>query len=790
MSQTVFGAPAVVTMLNRAFNNGSPGNAVFNNQVAEAGTTDASQIAFANAFGASFAGLSDAALSAQVLGNLGVLPNAELEAAVTQYFADNGLANRGLVVLQLGQILSTLETAPAPQDIFNAAAAAWNTEVEKSFIYSSNSANTTAYVGDFAPTPVDQGQTFTLTTGIDTKTGTGGNDTFIGDNTTSSAADQVDGGAGTDTLKLYGNATAPAYTGVEVVYLEGNTAGFNVSAKAEVTDLQLVDATTAQTYTIANGQKVSAATMLDTEVIDFAGNTVTALELTVNGLGTAAAGGVTVDLNSTAQTALTLKSATAASHVVLANTGTKLTTLNLSGDKALRVNADTNAVLLATVDASASTGGVTVLLDDAGTAKDVTATGGTGNDTFNFGATFTKGDKFNGGDGTDTLEISQASLTVVNGYAAADKLIVNDNLSNIEVVKITDALTSNIDASRFDNVNSFVLAAGFNPAATSTISGVTSGVSVAIGDAAGNNTDILAIEITDATLAGNNSDAVTLKLTDAGAAGSSDAGVVNLVGVDLLTIDTTQAAGGTTTGHVIDIAATSSALDKVTVVGNTALDISAVALVNSIAEVDASGMTLAAATSNGLTAAIATGGTNGVKITGSGGVDVLTGGDAADIIIGGAGNDTITGGKGNDVLTGGTGNDTFNFAAADSGITSSLFDSITDYSNGTVANTSDKLVFTTTAGVAGTTALAGFTLNAGVATKSGATLADFITAVQAVAYGAGETYAFVVGSDTYVYHGGAANADTTDDVLVKLVGVTATSVVVADTTVANEIFIG
>ena len=115
MSQTVFGAQAVVTMLNRAFNNGSPGNAVFNNQVATAGTTEASWAAFANQFGNNFAGLTNAQLSTRVLGNLGVLPNAELEAAVTQYFADNGLANRGLVVLQLAQILSTLETAPAPE---------------------------------------------------------------------------------------------------------------------------------------------------------------------------------------------------------------------------------------------------------------------------------------------------------------------------------------------------------------------------------------------------------------------------------------------------------------------------------------------------------------------------------------------------------------------------------------------------------------------------------------------------------------------------------------------------
>lgn len=595
---------------------------------------------------------------------------------------------------------------------------------------------------------------------------------------------------------MYGTAGAgdvPTMSGIETVYLNGSSANTDLSAKADVTSVETDNVTGGTIYTVGAGV-TSLSASNQAGIVEFkVAATTTEANVIVNAFGTAAAA-ATLKLDGAALATVNLTASGTNSNVILADGSASiadtLTTVNVKGDKAVTVDMDltTSFTKVVTVDASANTGGVTAILNDSADAK-VTVTGGTGNDTANFGIHLTKDDKFAAGTGTDTLQVHQASINTVQAYVAADKTVLNDNLSGVEVLKVTDALTGDIDASRFDSVNSFVFASGINPIATSTLSSVASGVTVEIGDAAGNATDILAIEITDATLAGNNSDAVTIKLTDKAAGGSSDAGVVNLVGVDLLTINTTQASTGTTTDHVIDIAATSSALDKVTVTGNTALNISTVALVNSIAEVDASGMTLAAATSAGLTVAIATGGTNGVKITGSGGVDSLTGGDAADIISAGAGNDFVVGGKGNDVLTGGAGNDAFKFAAADSGITSTLFDTVTDYSNGTVAGTTDTIDFTTASGVVGTTALAGFTLNSGVAAKSGATVADFIAAVQTAGTG-NETYAFVSGSDTYVYNAGAnGTVNTTDDTLIKLVGVVGVSVVTADTTVANEIFI-
>ena len=122
----------------------------------------------------------------------------------------------------------------------------------------------------------------TLTNTTDNIVGTAGNDTIVGDNVSTSAGDQISGGAGTDTLKLYGNAVKPAFTGVEKVYLNGNTLGFDVSTNSEVTNLDLDDVATAQTYTIANGQAVSVSNIAATEVVDFAGNTVTALNLGLN----------------------------------------------------------------------------------------------------------------------------------------------------------------------------------------------------------------------------------------------------------------------------------------------------------------------------------------------------------------------------------------------------------------------------------------------------------------------------------------------------------------------------
>lgn len=215
MSQTVFGAPATVTFLNRAFNNTAPGNLLFQNQVGAAGTTRESQEAFARTFANSFSSLSNEALATLVLTNMGVLPSEEaavvaLETELATYFGANAPADRGLIVLQLSEILATLAGATGDLAVYAPAAAAWNNEITKSFEYSVVPSNTaTADPLDVPPVDPNPIQNYTLTTTQDVLSGTEGANTIRGvagaaigqqDQSTLNSSDIIDGKGGDDTL--------------------------------------------------------------------------------------------------------------------------------------------------------------------------------------------------------------------------------------------------------------------------------------------------------------------------------------------------------------------------------------------------------------------------------------------------------------------------------------------------------------------------------------------------------------------------------------------------------------
>lgn len=165
----ISGAPADVTMLNRAFNDVSPSYNTYTNQVAAASSSGVSH--FALLFGEGYTGQTEALLSALLLKNMGLLPNAGLQTALTDYLLAVGKANVGVVALQLGQILSGLEGATGDLAIYGAAAARWNLEVAASYAHSSNPANQSpSTIGPFYP--VGPGSTLSLTDGADALLGT------------------------------------------------------------------------------------------------------------------------------------------------------------------------------------------------------------------------------------------------------------------------------------------------------------------------------------------------------------------------------------------------------------------------------------------------------------------------------------------------------------------------------------------------------------------------------------------------------------------------------------------
>ena len=110
-----------------------------------------------------------------------------------------------------------------------------------------------------------------LTSNIDNVTGTSGNDTIIGDNGTISAADQVTGGAGTDTLKIYsaGTTILPNISGVENVYIKDTNGmdDLNISSVAGLTSLEFDSTATGDavttTLTLAAGQSLTLTRVTD-----------------------------------------------------------------------------------------------------------------------------------------------------------------------------------------------------------------------------------------------------------------------------------------------------------------------------------------------------------------------------------------------------------------------------------------------------------------------------------------------------------------------------------------------
>lgn len=139
MPATISGTDAVVTILNRAFNDRSPSFNIYANQVTAANEWGA--VAFAKSFGSAFTGLTEDQLSTKLLGNLGVLPDTGLQIAVRDYLVAVGKASVGIVGMQLGQILSGLEQATGDQAIYRNAAVAWNKELADSHAHSIDPAN-------------------------------------------------------------------------------------------------------------------------------------------------------------------------------------------------------------------------------------------------------------------------------------------------------------------------------------------------------------------------------------------------------------------------------------------------------------------------------------------------------------------------------------------------------------------------------------------------------------------------------------------------------------------------
>lgn len=586
---------------------------------------------------------------------------------------------------------------------------------------------------------------------MDIINGGSGNDTFIADNTSAtekqlSVADQLDGGAGVNTLKVYlaaaDTATGqPTLTNIQNVFVNGGAVTTYTAATGTTSlTVEAPVAGTIATYTV-NGQAVTLKdvltannTALTTTVAQAATATATSQTITLNGVKGQGTGIHSIDANGAKITTLNLNSTGAASTVTLLNTGAGITTLNIAGDKAISITESLAGIK--TVNATTATGAVSLDVSGVTVDKTFAFTGGSGNDVVTVKAgnlaavALTSGAQFDFGAGIDTLVINDTTPV----YSA------------INAMKNLDVVQMGVTAGTFDMALLTANKVSFGAVALGTVANMEAVDSVTA-------TGAMTTSLTLGGAVGNS--AATLNVGTATTAGFTIASLVTTGLTDItVTSNGTNAAANVITGM------TNSENSKFTITGSNDLT-----------------MTLTAAavvTGSKVDAAAFTGKLN------------VTATNQADVINGGSGNDTIWGGKMGDIINVGTGADTIGLkAGAGAGggdsatfaapATNTISTAGMDIITGMGAGDKIQLLATAYSGNAG--AAAGLIANGTTAnTLVGLTLVDNGVEIVRGTYSAGTFVGSATGADSMVIVDTDATLTTTAFEAIVLVGFNAASV--------------
>lgn len=562
------------------------------------------------------------------------------------------------------------------------------------------------------------GTTQSLTAAADTLTGTTGNDTFIGDNTgtdTSSTADTIDGGNGTDTLKIYSDGAAgalPALTSVETVTVYDQDADFNMAAAswASVTTVNAIRNDGDVGLTV--GANVTTVNLEDIALDDAGANdgvtitaaaAATALTVGLNGVtvGTSAsdedvnlvgAGLTTVTINTSgtassfeqldvaAATAITLNAGVALTVTGLETTGTAALTITGAGAVDLgTLDADIN-----TITATTATGALTAAI---GAAVDTVITLGSGND------------------------VITASTT--DAIVTADTLAVNagTGTGDVLVIAATADIDTAADAARYTNFETIRTADSVNMALVAGITAlqITGGTSETYSNMSAtqaanvtfraDNTTSTIFSLATAT---GSADALVLNLASTTA--TTDVDVIGISAVDFETV-TFNATTGTNTTDDTAIGFLANSADSVSRVNITGTsDVTLTVAANTLdvvaVTIDASTMTGTADFTLVQTSDLVTGST----VTGTLNADTIAlGTTLGSTYNGGAGNDTFTGafavlvadGTGDTIVNGGTGTDILSLSNTTVTLTDNHFTNVSSMETLTLSSTVGSIAMTT-----------------------------------------------------------------------------------------------
>lgn len=371
-------------------------------------------------------------------------------------------------------------------------------------------------------------------------TGGSGNDAFVADNSSgterTSAADNLDGGAGTDTLTIYSDGTIaalPTLTSVETVtiYDEDTNLSLAVTQFSSVTTANFERNDGDVGITV--GANVATVNLADMALNDAGANN--GVTITFDAADTAAVVGlnkITVGTNTADEDVNLVGAALATVTVNAAGTASSFEDLIVAGASNITVNADVNLTVTA-LSTTSTTGALTITgagavnlgaLDDG--INTITATTATGALTAAIGAAVDT--VMTLGSGNDVITASTTDALVT-----ADTLAVNAGAGTGDIIIKGDAadIDTAADAARYTNFEIVQTAHSFNMGLMSSLTGL----NVAATGGAVSFTNLTATQAANVKFVGN-----------ANAAGTSFA-LANSVGTsDVLGItigDSSTAAG-------------------------------------------------------------------------------------------------------------------------------------------------------------------------------------------------------------------------------------------------------
>lgn len=508
--------------------------------------------------------LTNSEFATKLVDNLvgSLVPATDKAAAATEIAAMlTAGASRSSVVVD---VIAALNAVPSTHTVWGNAALAFDNKVDVAVYYSvdkqlsgsslsalqnviSSVTNTAASVTSAKATidgTASAGSTFTLTTGANTVTGTAGNDVIEGGTKdTWSAFDNIDGGAGSDTMNVFVTGTAipgaSSLKNVETLNLNSEGAGYTIDT-ANMTGLTQLNLSSSTAGAIS----VTGPTTLAAKIVGTGASGVTvigtggALQITT-GAGAVAVGQTAVAnaitsavVDGGTTVAIQDRSGTAAA------TGSKLTSVSLKGNTgAATITANgltdltlTNNAQDATVTAAAGTRALTVTLDKAtaGIITDAEAT------------TVTVKNVNNTSSG---VTLTTAKATSVSVDADKNLTLADVNIAAATTVSIAGAGKTTISATTTVTALTTIDASANTGGVT-----ITPALGTGITYTGGAGVDTIQLGATTKTIttgAGNDRVILTAGVSALGTGGSIDAGD----GTDTLAMDADDAAtasGGTT----------------------------------------------------------------------------------------------------------------------------------------------------------------------------------------------------------------------------------------------------